>query len=435
MANIFKLHDIEEKQMENLPEIIKNYADDSKLLENSSNNWLNALRLTGLEQFKSAGLPDKSWENWKFTNLASLPNYDYLPANSNVSDANNTRLLENSIKIELVDGVFKSCADFDISGLKIVSLKSELENDPKWIEEYLVNIGNLGDNPMMALNTAYINDGFVIKTDSGIKVDRPIEIIISSSTGNANYPRNIILLEESSNLVIFERYLGEGEYINNSVTEIIVKDNANLGHYRIQAEDLNAYHVAMTSLTIAKSAKYDGFTLTTGAKLSRNEIYTKMIDADSSCNLNGIYMVQAKQHADTTILVEHFEPNCVSKQNYKGLIDDHAKGVFQGKIKVNRKAQLTDGYQLNNALLLSDNAEINVKPELEIYADDVKCSHGATSGALDETGLFYLTSRGINPTDARKMIIKSFISTVIEDIEFDELKSILSLETDKWLDR
>ena len=217
------------------------------------------------------------------------------------------------------------------------------------------------------------------------------------------------------------------------ITEISVGANAKLHHIRIVEDSIDAVHTNMVRVSVEKDGTYDGFALNLGAKLTRHEIHAVLNGPNIECSFNGLNLVQGEQHTDTTILMEHKAPHCRSNQFYRSVLDDSSRVVFQGKVHVHKIAQKTDGYQLSNAILLSDKAEMDTKPELEIYADDVKCSHGATTGQLDEEPIFYLRSRGLSDAQARLLLMDAFVDEVVDKIEDEQLKTSVKLLAETWL--
>ena len=276
-------------------------------------------------------------------------------------------------------------------------------------------------------------DEVVIHIKRGQICEEPKDILFTGASASLHTPRLKIVLEEGAQLTLVERHEGKGEYWKNMVTEIEIGANARLHHYRLQNDALESVNTNMAHITMDRDSYYDGFTLTQGAKLSRNEIHAVLQGPNIECHFNGINILSGKQHGDTTIVVDHQAPHCQSNQFYRSLLDDHARGVFQGKVHVHQIAQKTDGYQMSNALLLSPNAEMDTKPELEIYADDVLCSHGATTGQLDETPLFYLRSRGLSESEAKLLLMTAFIDELTAKITDEPFRFEIERHAHAWL--
>lgn len=292
---------------------------------------------------------------------------------------------------------------------------------------------NLGRALPANLGGAEKPQEIVIHKNRGEVCEQVEECVFTGVDGQHTQPSLKIVLEEGAQLTIVERHNGEGAYWKNMVTEIELGPNANLQHIRLQNDDKNAVNTDLVRLKVDKDAVYNGFSLNMGGKLSRHEIHADINGENSEISFNGLNMLNGEQHGDTTILIEHKAPNCRSNQFYRTLLDDKSRGVFQGKVHVHQEAQKTDGYQLSNTLLLSTDAEMDTKPELEIYADDVKCSHGATTGQLDEEPLFYLRQRGLNEAQARLLLVQAFVDEVAEKVEDESFRNEILEATHTWL--
>ncbi len=407
--------------------------------------WLCALREGAIAAFAADGLPAPRTESWKYTNLRPLEKLDFaLLANENISIDKLPTLLPHGAgghRLVFVNGTFR--AELSVleelpDGVSVGSMADMLSHNPVALEEHLGQIGVDTEQPMLALNTALMHDGLVLQVASDVAVPLPIEVIFIGAAPDAPrafHPRNLIVLEPGARVTIIEHHagLGTGGYLANSVSEVLVGAGAALHHYKVQAEDATAFHIATSHVRLERDAFYDGFTLATGARLSRNETSVRMVGMGAECHLNGAYMLRGEQHCDNTTVIEHEAPHTSSREVFKGVIDDKARAVFQGRIVVHRHAQKSDGHQLSKALLLSDHAEIDAKPELEIYADDVKCSHGATTGDLDHAALFYLRSRGIPEVTARHLLIEAFLTDSIQRIAAEGLCPALMASVGAWL--
>jgi len=264
------------------------------------------------------------------------------------------------------------------------------------------------------------------------KTDRQ-EIMWDGVEGKHHQLRLKVVLEEGAEATIIERHTGAGAYWKNMGTEIVLAANARLNHVRVQEDGADAIQTNMVHITMERDSYLNSFSLNLGGKLTRHDIHAVLNGSNIDCSLNGINLLNGAQHGDTTILMEHTAPHCLSNQFYRTILDDAARGVFQGKVHVHRAAQKTDGYQLANTLLLSPKAEMDTKPELEIYADDVKCSHGATTGQLDEEPLFYLRSRGLTESEARMLLIQAFVDEVADKIADETLQAEMKQKAEQWL--
>lgn len=263
--------------------------------------------------------------------------------------------------------------------------------------------------------------------------EQAVEIEFTGEDNTHHAPVLNITIEEGAQATIIERHTGEGTYWKNMVTHITIEKNARLTHIRLIEDSDKSVHTNMVSLQSQRDSNYNGFALNLGGKLARHEIHAVMNGENSEISFNGLNLLDGDQHGDTTIVIEHAAPNCISNQYYRTLLDGKAKGVFQGKVHVHQIAQKTDGYQLSNAILLSDKAEMDTKPELEIYADDVKCSHGATTGQLDTEPLFYLRSRGLTEAQAKMLLLEAFLSEVIEKIGNENIENEINEKALSWL--
>lgn len=358
-------------------------------------------------------LPSLKLERWKYTNLPSrLKSVEVAPARADI--------------------VFDGVKDF---------IMPYSNDNPDWVNE-IARRAPAGDkkyHDMMlwrAANDAPQNfkHGYIIDIPVNYKAEIPLNMTMTGRSGQQASPRFIIRLGRGAELTLIEYQMGAGAYWNNALMQIEIGEGAIFNHYRFQENSAEAVMTVNVHAQIARSGQYNAFTLTTGANLSRNQIHADLIGEGASCHLNGVNLLGGKQLGDTTITVEHQAPHCESRQDYRSVLNGQATGVFQGKVHVHQVAQKTDGYQLSNSLLLSGQATMNTKPELEIYADDVKCSHGTTSGMLDKDALFYLQARGIPEIQARALLIQAFVSQVTEQIKNDEVREQTALVVENWLE-
>ena len=289
-------------------------------------------------------------------------------------------------------------------------------------------------DPMVALNTMLAEDGAILRVPAGM--DAGIVRIDSVGNGSAAFhPRHAIYLEPGATLVVLETATGTGNYFHNPVTEITIGTGAHLTHIRLQDESPDAFHLATIYAGVAEGGTYDGFSLILGGRIARTEIHVGLTGNNAIAHMNGAQLLTGAQHADFSSIVRHDAPHCTSRQTVKNVLNGRSRGVFQGRIEVARDAQKTDGYQMNQALLLSPDAEIDSKPELEIFADDVKCSHGATVGELDAEQLFYLRSRGVPDSEARAMLIRAFLTEALDLVTNESIRTTLEKSVDAWWER
>jgi Fe-S cluster assembly protein SufD len=273
----------------------------------------------------------------------------------------------------------------------------------------------------------------VIHKNRGEICGKPEDILFTASEGELQTPQLKLVLEDGAQMTLIERHGGQGAYWKNMTTAIELGHNARLTHIRIQEDSAEAINTNMVKLTAARDAHYNGFTLNLGGKMTRHDIHATVQGENGALHFNGLNLLGGMQHGDTTILIEHQAPHCSSNQFYRSILNDSARCVFQGKVHVHKAAQKTNAYQLSNALLLSPKAEMDTKPELEIYADDVKCSHGATTGQLDEEPLFYLRARGLTEAQARMLLLEAFVDEVVEKVGDEAVKTDIKAKAKAWL--
>ncbi len=392
-------------------------------------------RAQALDRFAKAGLPTTRVEAWRFTSLRGLDKLSLAPAPDAALvtvDAIPTALEAPGPRLVFVAGQFRA----DLSrtgelpdGVVLESLSATLRN----------GADALADGPFRALNDALSTDGAALRVAAGVKLAVPVELVFIAAGVEGKTPlwnpRITIDLADGAEATVVEHHVGsnEGAYVSNIAADIRVGTGARLHHYKLQAESLEAWHLANVVTHLAGGATYDTFVLNLGARLSRHEARQVLDGEGIEARVSGAYAIGGSQVSDITTLIDHAKPHCTSREVVKGVIDGNAKAVFQGKIIVRPDAQKTDGYQLNRALLLSDNAEINSKPELEIYADDVKCSHGATAGELDEDQMFYLRARGIPRDAARVLLIGAFLDEALEEIIDETVRTYFRARAEAWM--
>ncbi|MGA0393132.1 MAG: Fe-S cluster assembly protein SufD [Rhodospirillales bacterium] len=411
--------------------------------------WLSAMREAGLDRFAALGWPNTKTEAWKYTSLQNVQTIPFglgrsaepaskvtvVPCLFDGEKAGHRLVLVNdhfNKNLSALQGLPK--------GVVVSSLAGILKTEPGIVEPYLGSIGALDSQPLLALNTAFMNDGFVIKISKNTVLDSPLEIVFIGGFEDdtvIHNMRNLIIMEENSQATIVENHVGmpSSGCVDNEVCEIHVDQGARLNHYKLESEGANATHLNTAHVDVARDATYEAFLLTIGGMLSRNEKTVRLKGEGAHCAINGAFLLRGKQHCDNTTVIEHLVPRTTSREVFKGALDGESRGVFQGRIVVHKDAQQTDGHQMCKTLLLSDKAEMDAKPELEIYADDVKCSHGATAGQIDETALFYLRSRGIPEVAARELLIEAFLGEALDEISDDSVRQLLRNKVGHWLAR
>jgi Fe-S cluster assembly protein SufD len=389
-----------------------------------------ALRAAAAAAFKDSGLPGgtsgRRSEAWKFTSLRPVAEADFgaaLPNHETETILAGLKLLD-APRIVFVDGGLRE----DLSVMPPAGFARFAEQP---------DFGTLtwpDREPMVALNTMLAIDGAALHVPAGF--DGGVVQLVSIAGGDADYhPRQSIRLAPGAQLTVVEISAGQGAYLLNTVAEIHVAEGAHLTHIRLQDEAMTAFHVSTTYADVETGGTYDSFTLNLGARLSRTEVHTALSGAGAAAHLNAAQVLAGSQHSDFTTVVSHAAPGCTSRQTVKNVLTGRSHGVFQGKIEVARVAQKTDGYQMNQALLLSPDAEVNSKPELEIFADDVKCSHGATVGELDAEQMFYLRSRGIPDHEARSILVRAFLAEALDAVADDTIRSKLEAAVERWWER
>jgi Fe-S cluster assembly protein SufD len=396
---------------------------------------LHDLRTLAIKNFENKGFPTKKEEAWKYTSLNAILKNDFtvFPKHENsieFKDVKKYFIHEiDTYKLVFIDGVFSSnLSSTTHEGLDICLMSSAL-NKPKYkmvIDTYFNQIASK-DESLTSLNTAFANEGAYINIPKSKVVGKPIEIMYFSTGNEAALlvqPRNLIVVGENSHVQIIERHqsLNENPVLTNSVTEIFAQKRAILDYYKIQNDNNEANLIDNTYVSQKQESNVSIQTFSFGGNLTRNNLNFYHFGERLTSTLNGITIIGEKQHVDHYTLVHHATPNCESFQDYKGIFSDNSTGVFNGKIFVEKEAQKTNAFQKSNNILLSDKSTINAKPQLEIFADDVKCSHGCTVGQLDETAMFYMQQRGIPKKEAKALLLYAFSNAVIESIKIPELK-------------
>ena len=402
--------------------------------------WLLPLRKAGIASFTEQGFPTLQHEDWRFTNVAPIAKLPFNPVFEAMDGAATREAVNRAAfaglsgsRLVFIDGHFSgnlSSLRPQPAGVRIVNLATALERDADLVEKHLGCYAQTGDNAFAALNQAFFLDGAFIYVPAGVVVAESVQLIFISSakqTGAAVHPRNLIIAEANSKITVIESYLSAGEApgLTNAVTELVAGAGAAVELLKLQDEAAEAFHVATIQGQFGRDSKVNVHSFALGARLSRNNIRAKLAGEGLECVLNGLYLTKNEQLADHHMIVEHAEPRCASHEYFNGILDDKSKGVFHGRIYVHQIAQKTDAKQTNKNLLLSDDATVDTKPQLEIYADDVKCTHGATVGQLNEESIFYLRSRGLGADTARRMLIHAFAGEIIERVRCEPAREEL----------
>ena len=401
--------------------------------------WLPTVRRAAIARFATLGFPTPRNEDWHFTSVAPIAESEFHPLDSpsgEVRPADLAPFLFGRVEwptIVFVNGRYApelSTTATVVPGVRVTNLARAWREAPELLERHLSKIATFDAHSFTALNTAFMYDGAVVHVAKGVQADSPIHLlhVVDPIAARAvMHPRHLIVVDQHANARVIESYvsLGDARYFTNAVTEVALGDGAHLAHYKIQRESQRAYHVGTIEVHQPRDSKYASFSFATGAALSRTNIYTMLDGEGAEVWMNGLYMVDDEQHVDHQTRIEHAQPNCASHEVYKGILGGASHGVFNGKVFVRPIAQKTDGKQENNNLLLSDKARVDTKPQLEIFADDVKCTHGATVGKLDALSLFYMKSRGLSAELARRLLIYAFAADVLERLEVAEVRDAL----------
>lgn len=424
--------------------------------QSSAPKWLQSLRDRGLARFEALGFPTTKNEDWHFTSVAPIAEQPFKLASLAAAKAaasaaerrESSRRKADAVgplgvraadiekfgfgepdwhTIVFLNGAYST--DLSSVGGDVVagSLAHAIEAGNPVVERNLGSVARFDRHAFTALNTAFIADGALIEILPEADVERPIHLLFISDGDSVSHPRNLIIAGRHSRATVVESYvsLRDSSYFTNAVTEIVVGEGAHLDHYKIQRESELAFHVGTVQAREESNSQFHSFSFAVGGALARTNIYTSLDGDAATCTLNGLYLTDGSQHIDNQTSIEHIAPNCPSHEVYKGVLDGRSHGVFNGKVYVHPEAQKTDGKQSNNNLLLSPQARVDTKPQLEIFADDVKCTHGATVGRLDDVAMFYLNSRGIGSDRARTLLTYAFAADVLESIELPAVKTAL----------
>jgi Fe-S cluster assembly protein SufD len=406
--------------------------------------WLVNRRRQALDRLAKLGLPTTRHEDWRFTNLRGLAGAQFGVAPQPDVDAVRRALAGLPLadlgcaRAVIVDGQFVAeLSDVEVDDVHVMSLAQAVVDMPELVETHLGARAGIESDAFNALNTALARDGVVVHAPRGVVGERPIHIL-SVTTGDApvaTHGRYLIVADENSQVTVVETHVtvASGAYLTNPVTEIVAAANANVDHYRVQAESADGHHVGSVHTWGGRDSVTSTHTLSVGDGLTRSDAIVTLGGTNAEAHLNGLYLVGEGGHVDNHTTLVHACENGSSREVYKGVLDDDARAVFHGRIVVEKDAQETDSYQTNNNLLLSDKSRVNTKPQLEIYADQVKCSHGATIGQMDDDSVFYLRSRGIDRKAAEGMLIYAFASEVLDGIKVDALREQLADRLFEWL--
>lgn len=399
-------------------------------------NWLEEARQQARDAINTLPVPYRKQEEWKYTSIDGLLRHDFQPANEQFTALQSVDLEDWSLpdldayRLVFANGrcvpQLSNIEDLP-EGVRIGSLRAALTTDPELLATWFGQTANHQQHMFTALNTALINDGLFVHVNAGVKLDKPVEVIyLSLALEDAviAHPRNLIVMEAGSEATLIERFVSTGEsvYFNNVLDEIVLNESATLNHHRVQAESSQAYHLSSLFLSQQKQSRYRGTGMALGGAWARTDYRARFLDEEAECILNGLYLAGDKQLTDFHLDIDHAKPHCSSEENFRGILYGKGRAVFDGRIFVAKDAQKSDAHLHNANLLLTRSAEVDTKPQLEIYADDVKASHGTTVGQLDPEQIYYMRSRGIETTTAQKMLCLGFADEIINTIEIEPLR-------------
>ncbi|HST53669.1 MAG TPA: Fe-S cluster assembly protein SufD [Pyrinomonadaceae bacterium] len=403
--------------------------------------WLARLRERAFERFDESGFPTTTEEDWKYTNVAPLARRAFEVAGDDGATNLESGAVEQFVyeearrsRLVFVNGVFNrelSSLEALPDALVAEDLGAALAGEhAEVVREHLGRLSEQGGDAFSSLNTSFLRGGAFLFVPAGVRADAPVQLLFLSTRADAEFavfPRALVVTGRESSLDIIESYAATGgeAYFDDAVVEVFVGHGARVTHCKVQDESVRAFHVASTRAELARDSFYDLTTVTLGAQLSRHNIEVKLDNEGAECRVDGLYIVGTGQHADTHSLISHLKPHCTSRQNYKGILDGKSRAVFNGRVFVHEGARGTDAVQSNKNLLLSTDARVDTKPQLEIFNDDVKCAHGATVGQLEEEELFYLVSRGLHTDLARNLLTYGFAEEVVAKIKFESIRAQL----------
>ncbi|MCK9606051.1 MAG: Fe-S cluster assembly protein SufD [Methylomonas sp.] len=407
------------------------YPTIAASLPGSDLSWLQQFRNAGLKAFEAHGFPNLRDEEWRYTNLAVLNKTQFAPSDNQEVDAGwlETYRLENAWNVVLINGHF-SAELSDLSNLpaevSVQSFNAALRNNAEALQTRLGKAVADDEHSLVAFNSAWFGDGVVIEIAARHQMSKPLQILhVVTASDALAATRNLLVVHDSAEAQIIETYVGSADsYFSAAVNECFLQPNAELTLYKVQAETDKACHFGGSYVKQAQNSRFMHHNFAIGGLLARSEIHSDL-DVASECRLNGLYLGGNRQHIDNHTRINHLKPQGISREFYKGVLDQRARGVFQARVIVAEDAQQTDSEMNNRNLLLSNDAEIDTKPQLEIYADDVKCSHGVTVGQLDEKSVFYLQSRGVDEASARNILTFAFANEMVDKVENSELKAVL----------
>lgn len=434
---------------EQLRNYLQNYSDAFKTCASRSQPaWLRGMRERAFERFCEVGFPTTRDEDWRFTNVNAIAQASFQLARAVPHAAEDYEsalrpyhIPHAACQLVFVNGRFApGLSQYGNlpQGVRVASLAQALAEDSGALEAHLGRYVSIERDAFCALNQAFVEDGAYVYVPRRTSLEGPVCLLFVSIPGEEpqmTHPRNLIVAEDESEVNVVEDYvsIGSGLFFSNVVTELVAGQNAVVAHHLIEREDRQAFNVSTLRTQQERSSNVSSHSVLLGGRLVRNNVHPVLAGEGGECLINGLFIAGGKQHMDNYMLVEHASPHCSSRQFYNGILDGRAHGVFHGRIIVHKDAQKTDAKQTNRNLLLSDDAQIDTKPQLEIYADDVKCTHGATIGQVEENALFYLRSRGIDEVSARRLLLMAFANECMDRMKCRPVREYLQQVVQGWL--
>jgi Fe-S cluster assembly protein SufD len=429
---------------------LTNFVELQQQLAQDGCLWLQPLRRAALERFVKLGLPTTKLEEWKYTSVAPIAKVQFLPAQHEPGRLSVKELMRLPVaniseccsRMAFINGHYsQELSSLDLpEGVKAMSLAEAIKNEIPGVKAHLARHASYENHTFVALNTAFMEDGAYLEIPDGLILEKPVYLLfisIASQQATISHPRNLIVFGSNSQAKIIEGYIGYGDgiYFTNAVTEIVIGENVVVEHYKLQDEGERAFHIATIQSHQERSSSFTGHLISLGGALVRNDVGALLDGEGAECTLNGLYMTAGNQHVDNHTVIVHAKPHGTSRELYKGILSGRSTAVFNGSIIVRKGAQRTDARQVNKNLLLSEDATINSKPQLEINADDVKCSHGTTIGQIERDSLFYLRARGVGQKDARNILTYAFANEVVNQMKVESVRSELEETLFEWLSR
>jgi Fe-S cluster assembly protein SufD len=437
---------------ENIDHYLSEFDRFENLVRGTKPDWIEMMRRTGIGHFADAGFPTTRDEEYRFTNFAPLLRHSFRwtagvsptgeAAEDRASVLKEFRVPDPCSEIVFWNGVYSprlSAPSHLPKGAICTNLSESIVLHPELVRPYLGTVASNYD-PFAALNTSFLHEGAFVFLPDNTVLNQPLHFVFLSGGDDheaAYYPRNLIVVGKSVNGTILESYISysDGVYFTNALTEIVLGENSDIRHYKLQRESKKSFHVANTEIRQQRNSSLSSLSITLGGQITRNNLNVILDGEGAEAHLDGLYLLSGNQHADNHTAIDHAKPHCTSLELYKGVLSGHSGAVFNGKVVVRKDAQKTNARQTNKNLLLSEGTHVNTKPQLEISADDVKCTHGATIGQLEQEPLFYLKSRGIDEALARRLMTSGFVQEIIDGIPADNLREKLQAVVADVVDR